>query len=81
MTDFWKRVAVLLAAVPAWGAAAQSVLTAVAVSVVPLLPGEWQVRAAAWLAVAAGWVVTVVKVVARVTPVLPSQQGLLPPGG
>lgn len=78
MSEFLRKVGVLLAAVPAWGAAVQSALTVVATEVVPLLPGDWQVQAAAWVAVALGWVVTIVKVVSRVTPVAPAARGLLP---
>jgi hypothetical protein len=74
-----EKLKALLQALPAWGAAAQSVLTIVAVEVVPLLPENVAVRVAAVVAVAAGWVATAVAVVSRVTPVRPSQQGLLPP--
>lgn len=76
---FWEKVKALLAALPAQLAAVQSLLTAVAVEVVPLLPDNLAVRAGAVLAVALGWIATAIAVVARVTPVPPSQQGLLPP--
>lgn len=79
LSDLLARASVLLGAVPAWGAAVQSVLTAVATSVVPLLPPDVGLRVAAWTAVALGWVVTVVKVVSSVTPVPARERGLLPP--
>lgn len=46
--------------------------------VVPLLPENVGVRVAAVVALALGWVATIVRVVSRVTPVPESQRGLLP---
>jgi len=76
---FWTKVRVLLAALPAQLAAVQSLLTVLAVEVIPLLPEHLAVRAGAIVAVAAGWIATAAAVVSRVTPVSPARQGLLPP--
>ena len=77
----YEKVKALLSALPAQLAVVQSLLTAAAVEIVPLLPEHLAVRAGAVLAVALGWVATAIAVVSRVTPVPASQQGLLPPGG
>lgn len=81
MNDFLAKVKALLAAVPYWGAVATSVLTVVGTEVVPLLPENIGVRVAAVVALALGWVATIVRVVSRVTPVPSDARGLLIPPG
>lgn len=81
MTDLLAKVRVLLAAVPYWGAVATSVLTAVGTEVVPLLPENVGVRVAAVVALALGWVATIVRVVSRVTPVPVAGRGIVVPAG
>lgn len=66
----FSKVKVVLMAVPTWGAAVVGLLTWVSVDLVPLLPGPWAVRAAAWAAAAVAAVQAVVSVVSRVTPIL-----------
>lgn len=78
MSQFLEKVKVLLNAVPAWGATATAVLTFLATYVVPKLPGDWPVKAGAFVAAALGFVATVVSVVSRVTPAPADQVGLLP---
>jgi len=79
MSQFVAKVKVFLTAVPTWGASVASVLTVVAVDVVPHLPGSWQVKVGALAATGLAWVATVTGVVARVTPILfPEDKGLLP---
>ena len=73
----WAKTKALLAAVPYWGAVATSILTVVGVEVVPLLPENVGVRVAAVVALALGWVATIVRVVARVTPVPLDARGLV----
>lgn len=74
----WEKLKVLLSALPAQLAAVQSLLTAVAVIVVPVLPDNLALRVSAVVAVAAGWVATAIKAVSSVTPVPPAERGLLP---
>jgi hypothetical protein len=81
MRDLLPKAKALLAALPAQLAVVQSLLTAAAVEVVPLFPDDVGVRVAAVVALALGWVATIVRVVSRVTPVPANQRGLLPPGG
>jgi hypothetical protein len=53
----------------------------VAVEVVPLLPGPWQVRVAAWIGTAIVAVRAVVRAVSKVTPTPPGTEGLTVPEG
>lgn len=74
----FAKVRVLLSAVPTYGAAAQTVITAVSAAVVPVLPVHVGVKVAAYLAAAAASVTAVVKVVSRVTPVVDeAEKGLI----
>jgi len=74
------KLSVLLKAIPTWGAAVQGVLVAFAAGIVPLLPLDVGVKVGAAVAAAIAWIAGVVKVVSSVTPVPPSERGLLPPG-
>ena len=69
MSNFLEKVKVVLGAVPTWGAAVASALTAVSAAVVPQLPVDVGVKVAAVFAAALGVVAAVVKTVARVTPI------------
>lgn len=79
MDKFVANVRALVAALPARLAAVQSALTALAVYVVPLLPENTAVRAAAVLVVALGWVAAAIRVVGHVTPVPAGAEGLTLP--
>jgi hypothetical protein len=81
LEQLYTKALVLLTAVPTWGAAIIGVLAAIELQVVPLLPGDWQVRAASYIAGALAAIATIVKTVARVTPVKAAERGLLPPSG
>lgn len=72
---------VLLAALPAKLAAVQALLVAVAAGVVPLLPVNVAVKAAAWIATALACLAAIIRVVSSVTPVPKSAQGLSVPEG
>lgn len=61
---------VVAGAWPTWAAAATGLLTLVSTALVPLLPGGWATRVAAWTAAGLGAVAAVSAAVARVTPVL-----------
>lgn len=75
-----KKILKLARALPAKLALVQAVLVSLG-TVVPLLPVAWQAKAAALLALAAGWVAAAVRVVSRVTPVPSAAIGLtMPPG-
>lgn len=77
MTDLYAKVRALLGALPAKLALVQAVLVSLG-TIVPLLPVVWQAKAAAVLVAVGGWVAAAVRVVSSVTPVPPSQRGLLP---
>lgn len=74
------KLKVLIGAIPTWGAAVQGVFVAFAAGIVPLLPLDVGVKVGAAVAAAIAWIAGVVKVVSSVTPVAPSERGLLPPG-
>lgn len=80
LTGLWDKVKVLLGAVPTYGAAAVGVLVALQSEVIPLLPENLALRAAAWVGTAAGIIGAVVAVVSRVKPAPAAERGLLPPG-
>lgn len=69
------KLVALLTAVSARLAALQGGIVA-AGALVPFLPVAWQAKAAAYLALAAGWVAAVVALVSRVTPVPATLRGL-----
>jgi hypothetical protein len=69
------KLVALLTAVSARLAALQGGIVA-AGALVPFLPVAWQAKAAAYLALAAGWVAAVVALVSRVTPVPGTLRGL-----
>lgn len=73
----WEKIRALIGALPAWLALVQSILTAVAVEVVPLLPDHLAVQVGSVLALMLGWVATAVRLVSRVTPVPAKAQGLV----
>lgn len=77
----WEKYKALIGALPAQLAAVQSILTVLAVEVVPLLPDNVALRLSAWLVVALGWVAAAVQVVSRVTPVPEIARGLVDPPG
>lgn len=79
MSEFSKKLKALLSALPAQLAAVQSLLTAVAVIVVPVLPDNLALRVSAVVVVATGWVATAIRVVSSVTPVPNGAEGLLMP--
>lgn len=80
MDEFVADVRALVSALPARLAAVQSLLTAVAIYVVPLLPDNVAVQVAAVLVVLAGWVAAATRVVGHVTRVPAGAEGLtLPP--
>lgn len=74
-----EDVRAFVKALPARLAAVQAVLLVVAVEVVPLLPGPVAARVGAWIAVAAGWLVAIARVVTRVTEVPGSARGFTVP--
>jgi hypothetical protein len=73
----WEKYRALINALPAQLAAVQAVLAVLATELVPLLPDNVALRASAWLVLAAGWVATIIRVVARVTPVPVEARGLV----
>jgi hypothetical protein len=78
MSDLLRKLAVVLGALPGWLAALTALLTVFAAEVVPQIPGPWGVRAAALVASALAVLRAAGEVVARVTPVRPSERGVLP---
>lgn len=76
MSDLLRKLGVVLTSLPGWLAAATAVLTIVATEVVPLLPANWPV--AGWVATALALLAAAGAVVARLTPVEPSERGVLP---
>lgn len=78
MSEFLAKVRVVLTALPTWLAAATAVLTVVLFQVVPLLPDNIAVRAAAILTAALAVLRAAGEAVARLTPVKPDARGVLP---
>lgn len=79
LKDLPKKAMVLLSAWPTIAASLTAVLAVVGTELVPQLPGDWPVKAAAWVAAAVGMIAVISAAVARVTPILhPSDKGLLP---
>lgn len=79
LKDLPEKAMVLLSAWPTLAASLTAVLAVVGTELVPKLPGDWPVKAAAWVAAALAVITVVSSAVARVTPILhPSEKGLLP---
>jgi hypothetical protein len=79
LKDLPAKAMVLLSAWPTLAASLTAVLAVVGSELVPKLPGDWPVKAAAWVAAALAMIGVVSAAVARVTPILhPSEKGLLP---
>lgn len=80
LKDVPEKAMVLIGAWPTLAASLTAVLVAVGTEIVPKLPGDWPVKAAAWIAVALGIITAVSAAVARVTPILNERdKGLLAP--
>lgn len=75
------RLRVILTAAVTWLLVAQAALVAFADQIGPFLPTPWADRVNAFIVSAIAVVVAVIAVIRRVTPVLPDERGILPPGG
>jgi hypothetical protein len=78
MSNLFRKIGVVLTSLPGYLAAVIVVLTVVSAELVPLLPGPWAVRLGGWIATALVMLRAAAEVVARVTPVKPSERGVLP---
>lgn len=80
MKKLLARARVILTAAPTYLVAAGAVVTIVADEVSKLLPPGWQDNAAQIAGAAVGILGAAVAIIRRVTPVLPAERGILPPG-
>lgn len=80
MKKLLKRARVILTAAPTYLVAAGAVVSIVADEVSKVLPAGWQDNAAQLAGAAVGIIGAAVAIVRRVTPVLPHERGILPPG-
>jgi predicted neuraminidase len=78
MSDFTKKVKVVLTAAPSALAVVSMVLTVFVAEIVPLLPENAGVRISAVVASILAWIAAIVRVISRVTPVVERERGLLP---
>jgi hypothetical protein len=73
------KAKVLLKAWPTWAAVITGVVSVVAQDVIPHLPGDWPVKAAAYVAAGISILAAITAAVSRVTPILfPEEKGILP---
>lgn len=79
MSKLMAKVKVVLTALPTYMTAAAIAITLIAHQLAEVLPDK-AAGIVQWSAIIAGFLTTAVTVITRVTPVLPSQRGLLPQG-
>lgn len=80
MKNLLKRARVILTAAPTYLVAAGAVVAVVADEVSKVLPTGWQDNAAQISGAILGIIGAATAIVRRVTPVLPHERGILPPG-
>lgn len=74
------RILVILKAAPTWLVAASTAITIFAEEIVAILPDSWDPVVVRWSAIAVGFLTAVINIIRRVSPVLPAERGILPPG-
>lgn len=80
MKKVLARLVVLLRAVPTWATIGALAAPIVAEELSQVLPAPWSERVTALGLTVAGALGAIVTIVRRVTPVVESQRGILPPG-
>ncbi len=80
MKKLLARARVILTAAPTYLVAAGTVVAMVADEVSKVLPAGWQDNAAQAAGFVLGIIGAAIAIVRRVTPVLPAERGILPPG-
>lgn len=79
MNEFIQRVKVIGQSIVTWAGVAILVLGVVSDEIVGLLPADMGGKVIGGIAVAVAVLTAIVKVIQRVTPVLPEARGILPP--
>lgn len=74
------RLRVILTAAVTWLLVAQATLVGFADQLGPFIPTPWADRVNAALISALAVIAAIITIIRRVTPVLPSERGILPPG-
>lgn len=80
MRKLLARIRVILTAAPTWLVFAALTVPIVTEEVAKVLPASWAERVVTIGGYVVGWLGAAIAIVRRVTTVLPSERGILPPG-